>query len=279
MGVAAAGAVTVAELLRRPRYEVLPLDGVEEAVLEHVPPEVTLTVTVSPSRGIEHSLDCVERLTGHGYDTVPHLSARLVRDRGHLAELVARLESLGRRDVFVVAGDAREPAGQFEGAAPLLEAMAELGHPFTDVGITGYPESHPLIDDETTISAMFAKARYATYIVSQICFDPSVTVAWVNEVWRRGTRLPIWLGIPGLVPRTKLIRVSTKIGLGESARFLRHHGTWVTRLLRPQGFSPDPLLRGLAPALAEPERRIAGFHVFTLNDVADTERWRRQRLA
>jgi methylenetetrahydrofolate reductase (NADPH) len=266
----------VAELLRRPRYEVLPLDGVEEAVLEYVPRDVTLTVTVSPSRGIEHTFDCVERLTGHGYDTVPHLSARLVRDRGHLAELVARLESLGRRDVFVVAGDAREPAGDFEGAASLLEAMAALGHPFAEVGITGYPESHPLIDDETTISAMFAKARYATYIVSQICFDPSVTVAWVDEVWRRGTRLPIWLGIPGMVPRTKLIRVSTKIGLGESARFLRHHGTWATRLLRPHGFSPDPLLRGLAPALAGPERKIAGFHVFTLNEVADTERWRRR---
>lgn len=280
MGLATAPAPpTVTELLRRPRYEVLPLDGVEEAVLAHVPRDVTVTVTVSPSRGLEHSLDCVERLVGHGYAVIPHLSARLVRDRAHLAELVARLQGLGRRDVFVIAGDAREPAGAFEGAAPLLEAMAELGRPFEEIGITGYPESHPLIDDETTIQAMFAKARYATYIVSQICFDPRVTVAWVEEVWRRGTQLPIWLGIPGAVPRTKLIRVSAKIGLGESARFLRTHGSWVTRLLRPHGFSPDPLLRGLAPALAGPERRIAGFHVFTFNDVADTERWRQRRLA
>jgi methylenetetrahydrofolate reductase (NADPH) len=270
---------SVAELLRRPRYEVLPLDGIEEAVLEHVPRDLTLTVTVSPSRGIEHSFDLVERLTGHGYATIPHLSARLVRDRAHLAELVARLESIGVRNVFVIAGDAKEPAGEFDGAAPLLEAMAELGHPFEEVGITGYPESHPLIDDETTIQAMFAKARFATYIVSQICFDTRVTLAWVNEVWRRGTPLPIWIGIPGAVPRTKLIRISTKIGLGESARFLRTHGSWITRLLRPHGFSPDPLLRGLEPALADQERKIAGLHVFTFNDVADTERWRRRRLA
>ena len=279
MALAAAPPRTVADLLRRARYEVLPLDGIEEQILAHVPREVTLTVTVSPSRGVEHTVDFVERLARHGYETVPHLSARLVRDRAHLVELVARLQGIGVRNVFVVAGDAQEPAGAFDGAAPLLEAMVELGHPFEEIGITGYPESHPLIDDETTIQAMFAKARFATYIVSQICFDTRVTLAWVDEVWRRGTPLPIWIGVPGAVPRTKLLRISTKIGLGESARFLRTHGSWVTRMLRPSGFSPDPLLRGLAPALADPDRKVAGLHVFTFNDVADTERWRRRRMA
>ena len=46
----------VAELLASPRYEVLPFGDVEEAVLEHVPTDVTLTVTVSPRKGIEHTL-------------------------------------------------------------------------------------------------------------------------------------------------------------------------------------------------------------------------------
>ena len=36
---------TLAEALRRPRYEVIPLQGVEEAVVEHVPKDVKLTVT------------------------------------------------------------------------------------------------------------------------------------------------------------------------------------------------------------------------------------------
>ena len=40
-----------AELLAHPRYEVLPLDGIEEQVLEHVPRDVTVTVTASPTRG------------------------------------------------------------------------------------------------------------------------------------------------------------------------------------------------------------------------------------
>ena len=269
----------LAALLTRPRYEVLPLVGIEDEVLAHVPREITLTVTVSPRRGLEPTLDAVERLAGHGYTVVPHLSARLVVDRVHLAEIVARLEGLGARDAFVVAGDAEEPVGVFDGASPLLEAMAELGHPFDEIGIAGYPESHPLIPDETTIRAMFDKARFATYIVSQICFDSRVTVAWMNDVWRRGTTLPIHVGIPGAVPRGKLVRISTKIGLGESARFLRGHGNWVTRMFRPSGFSPDPLIAGLAPAFTDPEQKLGGFHVFTFNDVADTERWRQRRLA
>ena len=42
----------VAELLAQSRYEVLPLDGIEEEVLEHVPREVTITVTASPTKGL-----------------------------------------------------------------------------------------------------------------------------------------------------------------------------------------------------------------------------------
>jgi methylenetetrahydrofolate reductase (NADPH) len=267
------------ELLATPRYEVLPFGRVEEAVLEHVPRDVTLTVTVSPRKGLDATLEMTERLTRHGYSVVPHLSARLVRNRAHLAEIVARVDDIGARDVFVVAGDADEPAGEFAGAAPLLEALAELGHRFEQVGITGYPESHPLIPDETTIQAMFQKARFATYIVSQICFDPAVTASWVERVWDRGTRLPIWIGVPGAVPRAKLLRISSTIGIGASTRFLRKHRGWVTRAVRPGGFSPDPLIDGLGPSLADPERKIAGFHVFTFNELADTEQWRQRRLA
>ena len=56
----------------------------------------------------------------------------------------------------------------------------------TELGITGYPESHHLIDDETTIPAMFEKAPMATYIVSQICFDPETIATWIARV--RGAR-------------------------------------------------------------------------------------------
>src|SRR3712207_257842 len=86
--------------------------------------------------------------------------------------------------------------------------MAEIGHTLEEVGISGYPETHPLISDETTIRAMYDKAPYATYIVSQICVDPAVTAHWIRRVRNRGVELPIHIGIPGVVNTTKLMRRS-----------------------------------------------------------------------
>ncbi|HEY5016670.1 MAG TPA: hypothetical protein VII59_07815, partial [Streptosporangiaceae bacterium] len=65
------GLALVAPLLRTPRYEVLPTPSAEESVLEWVPCELTITVTASPSRGLEPTLALTERLCAHGYTTVP----------------------------------------------------------------------------------------------------------------------------------------------------------------------------------------------------------------
>jgi methylenetetrahydrofolate reductase (NADH) len=256
------------------RYEILPVDGVEELVVAHVPRSVKVTVTASPSRGLEATLTVVEHLVGEGYQVVPHLSARLVRDGAHLDEIVTRLEALGVREAFVPAGDATEP-GQFPDAASLLRALA--GRHLTDLGITGYPESHHFIDDETTIRAMFEKAPLATHIVSQICFDPATIASWVGAVRERGTTLPIWIGVPGVVDHAKLLRISMKIGLGESARFLRAHRAWLRRLIT-HTFSPEPLMRRLEALWEDPAANIAGLHVFTFNELERTERWRRQAV-
>jgi methylenetetrahydrofolate reductase (NADPH) len=267
-----------AELLRNARFEVLPLEGIEEQVLAHLGTDAKVTVTASPRRGLEATVDLTERLTAAGYATVPHISARLVRDRAHLTELIDRLRAGGVRELFVLAGDAAEPAGEFPGAVELLEAMGPRRADFDAIGITGYPESHHLISDEETIRAMFAKAPMATYIVSQLCFDAEVIAAWIANVRRRGTDLPIWIGVPGNVAYSKLLRTSMRIGLGESARFLRHRGSWISRIVMRQ-FKPERLVRDLAPIAAEPAARVAGFHLYTFNEVARTERWRRAELA
>jgi methylenetetrahydrofolate reductase (NADPH) len=269
---------SLSELLARPRYEVIPLAGAEERVLEDVPTDVKITVTASPRKGLEPTLALVERLAGHGYAAVPHLAARHVVDRSHLGEITARLRALGVTDVLVMAGDAPEPAGEFDGSLQLLRALAELGQPFEDVGITGYPESHAFISDEATIRSMFEKEGFATYIVSQICFDAQVTATWAANVWDRGTHLPIHIGLPGAVPRSKLFRVSTRVGVGDSLRFLRTHRGWIRRTLRGD-FDPDSLLAGLESSLLHPHRNVAGFHIFTFNDLESTERWRQRVLA
>jgi methylenetetrahydrofolate reductase (NADPH) len=268
----------IAARLEHPRYEVLPLDGIEDAVLEHVPRSITVTVTASPAKGLEATLAVAERLAREGYPVVPHLSARLVRDRAHLEEIVHRVREAGVRQLFVPAGDAPMPAGEFDSAAALLSAMDGLRAEFDDIGITGYPESHHLISDELTIQAMTEKADMATCIISQLCFDARVIETWIARVRTRGTHLPIWIGVPGAVDYAKLVRISMRIGLGESTRFLRAHRDWMSRLVTRQ-FKPARLVNDLGGVCADPAANVAGFHLYTFNDVARTERWRRQTLA
>jgi methylenetetrahydrofolate reductase (NADPH) len=262
--------------LRRPRYEILPLDGVEDQVSEHLPPGSKVTLTASPTKGLEATLAAAEALAPRGFAVVPHLSARLVRDRSHLEEVVARLRAVGVREVFVIAGDARHPAGEYAGAAELLEAMGGLRDTFADIGISGYPESHHFISDETTIEAMFAKEPMATYIVSQICFDAGVIATWVKRVRDRGTFLPIWIGVPGAVDSRRLLRTSLRIGLGQSVRFLRAQHGLLRRFLSPRLYTPTDILEQLSPTFADPAARVGGIHVYTFNELKKTESWRRE---
>jgi methylenetetrahydrofolate reductase (NADPH) len=262
------------ELLRRPRYEVFPLAGIEDEVAEHVPTDVKMTVTSSPKRGVEATLRLAEELSRRGFVVVPHVAARAVSDRAHLSEIVDRLRGAGVSELLVIGGDIPDP-GAFASSYALLAAMDQLGRPFREIGIAGYPESHPFISDEATIGAMFDKARFATYVVSQLCLDPRVIAGWIAAVRGRGVTLPIYVGIPGVVPRRKLLRISARIGVGESTRFLRKHGNVLGRLLLRGSLGPGYLVDGLAHHV---DTDVAGFHFYTFNELAETERWRQETL-
>ena len=264
--------------LSHPRYEVLPTEESGDLVMGNLPTEVTITVTSSPRRGIEATLALAERLAAGGYAVVPHLAARLVRDEPHLNEILARLDAIGGR-VFVVAGDSQEAAGAFPDSVSLLEAIASHAPAMKEIGVTGYPERHGFIDDDLTIQAMWDKRRQATYIVSNLCFDVRVVKKWVARVRKRGVPLPIFIGMAGVADPAKLLRVSTRIGIADSARFLRGHTNWLMRLIQPGGYAPDRFATGLMPELARPEMKVAGIHVFTFNEIEPTEQWRQQMLA
>jgi methylenetetrahydrofolate reductase (NADPH) len=272
------GSRGVAAWLRSVRYEVIPGRSTEDKVLAVVPKDVTITVTASPAKGIEPTIELALRLAAAGYDVVPHVSARLVADEVQLKEIVERLRAAGIADVFVPAGDADPPAGKYAAALPMLADLSALGRPFPRVGITGYPERHPAIDDDVTIQAMWDKRAHATYIVSNLCFDPGVLAAWVFRVRRRDVALPIHLGLAGPVERTKLLAMATKIGVGESTRFLTQHASWFMRLSRPGGYSPERLLHRVAAKGVGPQSGVAGLHIFTFNQIAETEAWRQDAL-
>jgi len=278
-GLAGGGLASIAPQLRNARIEVFPASGVEDAVAEWVPLDVTVTVTASPAKGLDATIDLTERLAGRGYRVVPHVSARLVADDAQLAGIVARLTACGVDDVFVPAGDADPPAGEFDSALSLLERLAEMGNPFARTGITGYPESHPRIEDDITIQAMWDKRRHASYIVSNLCFDPVTLRRWILRIRARGVTLPLYAGLAGPVERARLLRMAAKAGAAESARFLAGHTEWFLRLGTPGGYNPEKLLSRMAATFSSPAAAVEGLHLFSFNQVQQTEQWRQALLA
>jgi methylenetetrahydrofolate reductase (NADPH) len=264
-------AVSIEALLRHPRYEVVPLSGTREHA--RVLPEGTkVAVTCSPTRGLRVTVELSAQLAASGLDAIPHLAARAITGRAELEEALARLADVGVSDVFVVGGDHREPAGPYASGLDLLQAIDDLGHEFSDIGVPAYPEGHSFIDEATLYQALREKAAFATYSVTQMCFDGSVIATWLTGLRARGIELPVSLGIPGVVNPQKLARISVKIGVGESSRFARRNANAIRRLLRPGGYQPNKLLRDLATLLPV-DSGVAGIHLFTFNEVAATYEW------
>ena len=205
-----------------------------------------MTVSASPRKGLDATLDTSVQLAALGYDVIPHIAARMVIDDTHLKDIVDRLHEAGINNIFVPSGDATEP-GAYPDAVALLQALHEMGNPFHAVGITAYPESHPTIPDDVTIQAMWDKSRYATEMVSNLTFDAGVVDAWLGQVRGRGVSLPLWLGVPGQVDPAKMLAVATRIGVGDSVRFLMKQPRTVARLGQP-----PRLRRRQVPAQARP---------------------------
>lgn len=264
----------LARVLHAPTFELIPLkNAMDQAAL--LPPGATVSVTASPAKGIEATVALCEELQAHGFRAVPHFSARMIRDRAHLADLIAWLEGAGVDRAFVVGGDAKEPGAYPDGLA-LLREMAEIGHPLGEIGIPGYPQGHPFIADGPLLEALRAKAAFATYLTTQLCFDPVAIGRWIAARRAEGIALPVHLGVPGVAEPQKLLAIAARIGVADTHRFLVKNVRFVTRLVRSGGFyRPDGLLEGLAPTLADPVAGISALHLYTFNAVEATEKWRR----
>jgi methylenetetrahydrofolate reductase (NADPH) len=263
-------------VLAGPRFEVLPTASIEATVREHIPAGRIVTVTASPAKGLAATLDLAERLAGD-YRVVPHLAARMVHGRSELEEIVARLLAAGIDTVFVPAGDQDPAAGDYTESLDLLRDLQALDDPFAHVGITGYPESHPSIHDDLTVQAMWDKRHHATDVISNLTFDPGLVNKWVHRLRARRVPMPVWIGIPGPVERTKLLTMATRIGVGESTRFLNKNKRVFARIAAP-GYEPMRFLERCARTIGDPAMDVAGLHVFTFNQVAQTEAWRREQV-
>ena len=266
---------------RRPATQLALRDpaarGIEETVLAHLETDVKVTVTASPRKGLDTTLELSERLGARRLPAVPHLSARLVRDRAQLDEVLDRLLAAGCESCSCppatprarrrVPGRGRAARG--DGTAPCRvrgdrhhrlprEPPPDLrrGDDPRDVrqGADGDPHHQP---------DLLRRRRSRTG--SPRCAPR--------------TDLPIWIGMPGQrrlreadahLDEDRAGRVGALPAPPRQLDVAPHHAPVQAR---------PPGARARARASTDPAARVAGFHLYTFNEVARTERWRRRTLA
>lgn len=267
----------LANAVRESYMEIFPTATIESK-LDVLEPLSYIAVTCSPTKGVGDTLDMAERLAHRGFKIVPHVAARMVRDRSHLIEIIKRLDDTPIVSLFVPGGDADKPAGKYSSALELLRDIAEIDHKFTEIGVAAHPEKHPFISDEVLMQQLIKKQEFATYFVTQMCFDADVLGRWLREIRDRGITLPAWIGLPGASERRTLIKTSLHIGVGDSLRFLKKQGKLATQMLASKNYQPSDLLINLAPYVADPRLNISGAHIYCFNQVKRTEQWRHDFL-
>lgn len=257
-------------------FELVPIKNLSDAVAG-LPPGARVSVTCSPVKGILETQRIVSDLAERGFAAVPHISARLVRNRAHTAELAGWFRSVGVTEAFVIAGDVAH-AGDYAGATEFLRDLLDTDHGLTTVGLAGYPDGHPFLSLAQMHEALHAKqvlladARVHGYCSTQMCFDPAKVVSWIRGERDAGLTLPVHLGVSGVVDRKKLLATGMRLGIGQSLSYLKKNRVAVTKLLTSASFDPSDLLLGLSEDLES--LGVRGLHVFTFNQVEATNAWR-----
>lgn len=277
-GLDDAAQAALAAALADPIFELLPLKSLPDQI-PHLPAGVRVSVTASPAKGMDATVDWAARLQADGFRAIPHFSARMIPDRAKLAELVERCREAGLTRCFVVGGDADEP-GEFLDGLSLLRAMAEMGHPFTTIGCPAYPQGHPDIPDAALAAALVDKAPFVEHVTTQMDFDTKAIAAWVHARRTEGFDRAVIVGVPGVADPQKLLNIAARIGVKDAKRFLVKNLRFVTGLARSGGFyKPTGFVEAMAPLLADPAANVTGFHLYTFNAVEATEGWRQSMLA
>ena len=267
-------------LIANARYEVVPLKSLHDQI-PRLPAGCSVSVTCSPTKGIEPTLELSAELNGAGHHAVPHIAARLVESREHVEKIAARINEHAITEIFVVGGDP-DPVGPYSDGLTLMRDLLPLCHTVRIVGTPSYPDHHTVIPDAALDEALMAKQSLIAelglegFTSTQMCFNAKTIEQWLVRQRERGMTLPIHLGVPGAVDRARLLSLGTRLGIGSSLRYLRKNSGAILRMFSPARYDPNKLIAPISRRADE--LNITALHVFTFNSIESTAEWQRKSL-
>ena len=232
---------------------------------------------------IEDMVRTATRLSGDGFDVMPHFPARIIADEATLKDWIARYQGeAGVKQALLLAGGVTNPHGDFDSSMQLLETGAFDAAGFTDLHVAGHPEGNKDIDPSggrgNVDAALQWKQKFSERtdanmaIATQFAFEAAPIIAWADGLKAAGVDLPIHIGIAGPAKLQTLIKFSIACGVGASRKVLQKRAKDVSKLLLP--FEPTQVIADLAAhKAANPDFGVTKVHFFPLGGIKTNANW------
>lgn len=137
-----------------------------------------------------------------GHRPIPHMAARRYRDADHLRGIVNALLDVGTDGFLLLAGDPRQPAGQFQAAMDMADTGVFDDPRIKTIVFAGHPYGNPNTTSDKTASELRRKNAWSAahpdkevFLWTQVCYSPSKFMRWLNRLEREGNKLPVHPGV------------------------------------------------------------------------------------
>ena len=243
-----------------------------------VPFNSAVYITYLPDETSSRVIYTAKKLTDEGFDVVPHLPARTIKDNAELESFIGNLSEIAGCNKILIIGGGGNQNGNINSSLDVLKTELLSKYQFTEVGLAGHPEGNPDITDKELDKAIIEKnefvknADFKAYLITQFFFEASSLENWEKKLVSLGNELEIHAGIPGPATLRTLIAYATSCGIGNSIRFLSKQAWNITKLATTR--TPDELIIDLANYKQEnPSSKLTKLHFYTFGGIKKTSSW------
>ena len=235
-------------------------------------------ITFLPDEKSENVVETAKKLKLEGYDVIPHLPARTVKNNKVLEKYIGELaDEAGCSKILIIGGGGNQ-AGEISSTMDVLKTDLLSKFNFKSVGVAGHPEGSPDISKNALDLAIIEKNKFSLnvdfkmYLATQFFFEAKSLIEWEKHLNTINNKLDIHAGIPGPASIKTLINYARSCGIGNSLRFLTKQAFNLTKLATLN--TPDKLIYDLANYVEnDKSTNLKNIHFYAFGGMKKTSEW------
>jgi len=243
-----------------------------------VPLKNSVYVTYLPDEDSSRVIDTSKKLIDEGYNVIPHLPARTIKNNSELEKYIAGLSEIAGCNKILVIGGGGTQKGNISSSIDVLKTEFLSKYNFVEVGLAGHPEGNSDVSEKEMDKAIIEKNSFAknsdfkTYLATQFFFEASSFKNWEQKLFKLKNELDIHAGIPGPATLKTLFGYAKSCGIGNSIRFLSKQAMNITKLATTR--TPDKLIADLADYKDQnPSSKLSKLHFYAFGGIKKTSEW------